>query len=499
MTRFLSLLVVMVSAALTACGGGLLADAGDDVTVSGGQQVELNGGAYAFNEDGSQAQVDTTLTYQWTHNGGESVLLLDSEGKVTTDNTTQKLIAFIPAELQGKSVEFTLVVNDGVTESIPDSVSVNVEPCTQQEGDVFIECVDPTWQGLSGWEMSEGLEPFNYFSGATQNHVQWSIQNLQDQAHNRVVDVQFNHSAVNGTFQLLTAKRGLSGYPEQEQLIDMTAFAGGQLKFDIRVLDMGLTENIWLQVECGWPCQSAPFQVPVAEVGQWQSVSFNVDDLQSIGLDLSKVGTALQINPDWNLQQGVHFQLDNIRWEKSGCVDQPGNVYGNCLDSKWGGFGAWDTEWNGNYFYTDVNNHVQWTEVFSGDPVRKNVLEISFNKDDVLGTFYIFPPQQLGPDFSEFINGDYVFDIKILSVGAETTSLVYNCGYPCNGTSHRIDKSLVDRWQEVRIPVSQLISDGMDITAVPVGINILPDWVIPQSGFRFQLDNIRFENPVVVQ
>jgi hypothetical protein len=91
-----------------------VANAGLDVTVSGGSQVTLNG---AGSSDGD----GDTLTYQWTQTSGPPVTLSSSTAANPTFTTPI-------GGAQVQTISFDLVVSDGITSSAADSVTISVNP-----------------------------------------------------------------------------------------------------------------------------------------------------------------------------------------------------------------------------------------------------------------------------------------------------------------------------------------------------------------------------------
>jgi hypothetical protein len=91
-----------------------VANAGADVSVSGGSQVTLSG-------NGSTDGDGDPLTYQWTQTSGPPIAL----SSATVANPT------FTAPVGGNAVQtisFDLVVSDGVTSSVADSVTISVNP-----------------------------------------------------------------------------------------------------------------------------------------------------------------------------------------------------------------------------------------------------------------------------------------------------------------------------------------------------------------------------------
>ena len=512
MFRFVNVIIVMGCLGLAACGGGggggggpetgsssssgsvllPVADAGDDQSIEGGRVIFLDASA-------STDANGLPLTYQWAKISGGDVTFVDSSGRVTADSDTKVVAVYIPASLASGQVEFSLLVSNGTETSLMDTVVVNVQACVDGVGDVFVECVDPTWKGLSALDDSDLKD---YLDGAADRHINWSEINIGG-AHNRVIDVEFVSSDALGTLKIFTADRLYDIVPTSAQVLDMSIYAGGRIKFDVRVLDMGIIPSLLVVSLESVGAASLGVQVATPVVNTWQSVDLAVDDFVAQGVDLAQIA-AIQFNPPWFLsyQEGVHYQLDNIRWEKAACDNGIGDVFLDCIDPTWSNFGSWDTVVNA--LYDDgVNNHVKWKKIFSGEPGRNDVMDVTFSDSGAWGSFYAITPNFNGIDMSAFNNGYVAFDMKVIAAGDPGAKFIFsiNCGDEnygagpagCQGADIELDKSIVGVWQEVRIPVADIIASGVDLTDVGTGFHFSTTWGVSQAGIHVQFDNIRWE------
>ena len=112
---------------------------------------------------------------------------------------------------------------------------------------------------------------------------------------------------------------GLAGlFFSADPSVDMSAFAGGTLNFDVRVLDEGNnTSGFYMKVDCVFPCTSGDQVIGVKGLSAWETVTVPVDQLVGGGLDLTKVNTGLVIFPTPGEQTGFKFQLDNVYWQSA--------------------------------------------------------------------------------------------------------------------------------------------------------------------------------------
>lgn len=283
-----------------------VANAGEDQLVKGGHAVMLSGAA-------SSGEAGRGLSYTWSIPEGIEAFFLNELGALTHEGNTQDISIYIPANHAGKTLTFSLVVSDGLHTSEADTVNITIEDCPHDAGNVFLDCIDPSWSGITAWQTISDRDDNTYYNNGIDNHVTWSIVDLQDGYHNNVIDIEFHRSDANGNFSISALVPEGADIPA----IDMTEFTDGYLKFDVR--NVGSDDPLWLawDLQCGYPCNIASPQAITTEADQeWKTISIRVQDLVTLGLDLSKVSTAIIINPMWGMQAGGHFQLDNIRWEK---------------------------------------------------------------------------------------------------------------------------------------------------------------------------------------
>jgi len=510
--RVLSFLLLIGCLSLVACGGGgsssgpstsapapsvaviaPVADAGIDQAAMGGQIIRLDASA-------SSVAPGAEISYQWSKTSGGDIVFVDAAGRITFEADTKTVAVYIPANLAGSQVEFALVVSDGSETSLEDRVLVRVQGCVAGGGDVFVECVDPNWKGLSALDDSDLKD---YLDGDTDSHIVWSTPNIGGE-HNRIIDVEFVSADYLGTFQIFNAARLYGIVPTSAQVLDMSAYAGGRIRFDVRVLDQGVNPSLLTVSLAGVGAVSLGVQVATPVINAWQSVDLAVDDFVAKGVDLSQIA-GMQFNPPWLLpyQQGVHYQFDNIRWQKPGCGGTAaGGVFVDCVGSNWAALGAWDTVVAGLYG-DGVSNHVRWQTPVSNEAGRNEIIDLSFSDSGDWGTFYVITPNFNGVDMSAFSAGTVIFDMKVVAAGDPAAKFIFsiNCGDEsygagpagCKGADIELDKSVVGVWQEVRIPVADIIASGVDLTDVGTGFHFSTTWGETQADIHVQFDNIRWE------
>lgn len=128
-----------------------------------------------------------------------------------------------------------------------------------------------------------------------------------DPAHNTVLDIQYNdNSEYNAMPRIYAANNA-----------DMSRFAGGELVFDLKVLDLGSSSGgLDLVIECGYPCKHTDYRVNIDTLNQWNTYRIPVNDLIIDGLDIFNVAMGFQLIPMWNVQNNAHYQVDNIYWQE---------------------------------------------------------------------------------------------------------------------------------------------------------------------------------------
>lgn len=109
--RGVAFLLVLLTPAF-ASGAAPVAEAGLGLVAAPGDQVELNG-------SGSSDPESDVLLYTWEQTGGPPV-------DFTGTDTAYPLVSIPEDGSVGGTLRFTLVVNDGTSDSAPDSVEVVV-------------------------------------------------------------------------------------------------------------------------------------------------------------------------------------------------------------------------------------------------------------------------------------------------------------------------------------------------------------------------------------
>jgi beta-glucanase (GH16 family) len=158
---------------------------------------------------------------------------------------------------------------------------------------VFDDAVDANWDvGLAKWD--EGGD-----------HIAVAIVDATEPARGKVVDVKYQTATKNGVaFIQSFSTKNLSAFAEK-----------GYVEFDVKVLDYGKNiDGLVIKADCVNPCGSGDIALGRVAEGVWETFTIPVATYVQGGLNLTKVNTPFVILPTWGQQEGVHLQLDNIRW-----------------------------------------------------------------------------------------------------------------------------------------------------------------------------------------
>ena len=347
---------------------------------------------------------------------------------------------------------------------------------------VFINEVDPVWNnGIGAWDNAFNSD---YFDGASGNHVSWSIQSAADPDRGNILNVSFSN---NPTFGLV--------YIQSAAGIDLSQFASGKLIFDLR-LQAGTTHGMTYKVDCIFPCTSGDQVLDLSghERGEWNTVEVPIADLVRGGLDLTRVNTGLVIFPSSGEQAGVSFDLDNIRWELAPppATDVDLAVLDNGVAAAaWDqGIGAFDEQigWGSCFGNGEGCPSVSWSVV--ADPERGDVVEFDYAGPGAAG---VFVQSSEGMDLSDYASASVSFDVNVVDAGTNASGFVMkvDCVFPCTSGDQPIGVVGSTGWETVRVPVSQLVEGGLDLTNVNTGLVMWPAFG-EQTGVVFRLDDVKW-------
>lgn len=292
----------------------------------------------------------------------------------------------------------------------------------------------------------------------------------------------------------------------------------GELQFDLYVYSDGtdLDSAFQVKMDSGFP-DLGYVQIPFSEVAhdEWTTVTVQISDLAHSGspfgggpLDLSQVLSLFVFEP----VSSAHVRIDNVKIlcgyiSDMGCgimppdppppppptaVD-PFDVFIDSVNPVWdsGINGADSGSGWGNYSDgTNAANKSQWREVMASDASRGQIIEVDFAGGSEFGVWFIQSSE--GVDLSDYTAGFVSFDIKVDNYpeGAPGMTMKIDCVFPCTSGDQTIGRVGDGEWETVMIPVTQLLSGGLNLASVNTGLVIFP--TDQSAAVTFQLDNVRW-------
>ncbi|WP_339617725.1 family 16 glycosylhydrolase [uncultured Gilvimarinus sp.] len=277
----------------------------------------------------------------------------------------------------------------------------------------------------------------------------------------------------------------------------------GELRFDLRVLDIEPGTSLLIKIDSVYPKVSYhEIEIP-ADVGagaQWSEVAVRLWSLQpntnegyASPVDYTSINNAFVIEASGGT---AHVQLNNIRLT---CLDdavancditpiEPAEEITEDMDIFVDNLAA---DWsNPGFEVYQQGGQVITIDATATDPDKGTVIEVEFT-DTGFGTFYI--RDSSAKDLSAFTSGNLVFDLKVVSNTGNTNGFVVkaDCGYPCVGTEVSVPLPADNEWHPISVPISDINQGGFDITKVDVPFSLWP--IAGEQNVTFQVDNIRWE------
>lgn len=340
--------------------------------------------------------------------------------------------------------------------------------------DVFSDEVNETlWtKGMGAWDTAINSD---YYTGDSDNHVNWQLIDSGETGHDTVVEVSFNADGSDGVF-----------YFQSAAPVNLTALSEGELVFDIKVTDYGSNSSgITFKVDCIFPCTTGDQSLGVIADDQWQTIHIPVAQLVSHGLNLSSVNTGLVIFPTWGDQQGITFLLDNVRWQPMENEPTAPSITGE-------GLVIFSESFDSNWSLWDCCGGATVAEVNDGDE-HGNVSEVAFNS---VPTVAGLEASSL-VDVSQLTHGTLEFDFKLVSAPADN-SAVWRLKLESDAGATPVEVTLttsnegvaptLGAWQHFTFDLETLASQGLDLTKLKL-IMVFPDWG-KAEGAVYRLDNV---------
>ncbi|MDG0968316.1 MAG: family 16 glycosylhydrolase [Porticoccaceae bacterium] len=297
-----------------------------DVTVTGSVDEET-AGIYtlvysAVDTEGNQASsvsrqvtvADTTAPVITLL--GESALEIDQNTSYQDAGATaqDRVDGEVPVEITGivdSTVSDTYTVAYSATDAAGNTATLT-RTVTVRANKVVLNVftngeVDGSWEaGIQAADSGIGWQSCENDGGDACPNIAWEI--VQDQERGDVLQIE--HSSA-GQQAIL--------YFKTNSAQNLTLYAGGQVKFDIKTISG--SSNYTMKIDCIYDCTSGDRQLGTVGNNGWESVSIEIDDLVNQGLSLTTIDTGLVI---WASQYtNTIFQIDNVRWEDTDGGEPP--------------------------------------------------------------------------------------------------------------------------------------------------------------------------------
>lgn len=296
----------------------------------------------------------------------------------------------------------------------------------------------------------------------------------------------------------------------------------GEIAFEMEIVSITPDTDLVIRLDSGFPNAGDVIlpETVLAPVGERKTYSVKFDDFLAnpafvdccggTGADLGNVIFPFVLE----VRNGdAEVLIDNVRATNAckvvgGCGAELKNkgfpdlvVYDDAVN-----FDPWDRgivgsdDGSGFTDYTDGTNPANksnWREIAAEDPERGQVIEVTFNDTSNFGVWFIGSSGAV--DLTEYAAGAVQFDIKVLDYGnAPGMTFKIDCFFPCTSGDKPLGKVGDGEWETVTYPVSQLVSSGLDLENVNVGIVLFPS--APQTGgITFLLDDVRWLAEAEVQ
>ncbi|MFT4938138.1 MAG: hypothetical protein ACI88A_001161 [Paraglaciecola sp.] len=249
---------------------------------------------------------------------------------------------------------------------------------------------------------------------------------------------------------------------------DLTSYT--VLSFDILVLDRGASAGeFMIKMEDGLSGSTGDVSIGIPDVGVWQSINIKLSTLEEKGIDLGYITVPMVIFPKWGDQQGVNFQLNNIRLSGSTSL----YVFDDEFDSD-----TWDVGiFNGDdhAILTDVtldDGNKIWELDYKADGGNTVTIIESSSENDVSGYYSL------------------KFDLRVLDYGTNTSGFKLKLEGDGQTAEMFAGQPALNTWETIEITMADFTASGFDASRVKK-IVFFPTWG-DQQGVIFQVDNMRF-------
>ena len=305
-----------------------------------------------------------------------------------------------------------------------------------------------------------------------------------------VWSVQFNGTEAGSVF---LSTEG-SAYDNRLSLTDNMQ-QEGSIEFDLYVEAINADTELYAKIDSGWPNVSVYEIVDPAE-GEWISFSVPISDLEANPVedgqaDYSNILNAFVLEA---LNGTAIVHLNNIRYT---CEVEDCAVEANAPADT----GDGETL---NIFVGDLTSAFNELGVFNGNieietlndaDLGTNVFEFVFSEEATNSGPYIVAPG--GPqDLQAYARGEVVFDLKVVDAADNTSGFLIKADHTvggADGSSAELSIALPDNndWNEIRVPVEDYTSTGLDLSGVTAAFVMFPVFD-EQAGMVYRVGNIRW-------
>ena len=158
------------------------------------------------------------------------------------------------------------------------------------------------------------------------------------------------------------------------------------------------------------------------------------------------------------------------------------------VDPLWtAGIGAFDEAINWNDCTNDNGAacpSVDWR--WQSDVERGQVLTVEWLENHATAGIYI--KSSTPRDLTAYANGYVSFDVRSTSSTANIVMKI-DCVYPCTSGEFSVSTTITETWQQIDIPVTQLVNAGLDLASVDTGLVL---WPSGKNAVTLYIDNVRW-------
>ncbi|MBQ4833804.1 family 16 glycosylhydrolase [Pseudoalteromonas sp. MMG010] len=229
----------------------------------------------------------------------------------------------------------------------------------------------------------------------------------------------------------------------------------------------------------------------VPTVGEWQTYTFMLADLEEAGLDISAIDV-LMVFPEWGTGEGAVFLLDDVEITQDNLTASPELVI--FTDQQSTAWPMWDCCGGSTPVEAMDDEEHGITAEFSIGATPTVMGFIS--RSDAGGSGEAF-------DASAILDeGVIQFDLKLTS-SPSTPDAIWLFKVESDGGDTAVELSLtdsqegiapsVDQWQTYTFTLADLAAKGLDVSALDV-VMIFPTWGTGE-GAVYRVDNVKIYNP----